>query len=217
MTRTALVAALAGTLLVAGLGCSSRAPMAVRFSRQVDPERIAELRRREGNVVLLADTEFWTDQQRVGRIPIARRAKTFIVGPSAAAMAHQILEQMFYRVEQARVLERVEDIERFDYVVRLTHDGFDSTTLFLPLMTYQRFSVAVGAELSRTDGTPLGRATGSSADSFLMLSTAPENPFEGEGRIREKSSVSLNAAVQDALFELMGAIGQTLPTQLPEP
>lgn len=157
------------------------------------------------------DREFWTDRQRVSRIPIARREKTFIIGPGAAEMTARMLQQMFDEVETARILERVEDRERFDYVIRLVHDSFDSRTLFLPLLTKRRYEVGVGAEVSSGDGSRVGRVGGTGADSFWLVGLSPENRLEGDERIRAKASVTLNAAVQDALFELMEALDETLP------
>lgn len=206
----AFTAAACALLVLCG-GCTTHGPTAVRFGRRVDSERLAQLPRRGGAVLLHVDREFWTDRQRVSRIPIARREKTFIIGPGAAEMTARMLQQMFDEVETARVLERVEDRERFDYVIRLVHDSFDSRTLFLPLLTKRRYEVGVGAEVSSGDGSRVGRVGGTGADSFWLVGLSPENRLEGDERIRAKASVTLNAAVQDALFELMEALDETLP------
>ena len=209
--RSVSLLACAGLALSLVVSCTTRAPTAVRFGREVDFERIAQLTRRGGRVVMLVDAAFWNDQQRVGRIPIARRGKTFIIGPGAAEMAKRMLDQVFDEVVETRLLERV-DLQRFDYVVRLVHDSFDSRTLFIPLLTNRRFEVGIGAELSRAaDGYPLARVSGLGSDSFWQFSLTPENRLESDAPIREKGSVAMNAAVQDALFDLMESLERALP------
>ncbi|GAG44382.1 unnamed protein product, partial [marine sediment metagenome] len=190
-------------------GCSTQGPLAVRFGREIDEQMLAELPRRSGSVLLLADAAFWTDKQRVSRIPIARREKTFIIGPGAAAMAGSMLSRIFDEVVPARHLDRVENLERFDFVIRLVQESFDSRALFLPLLANHRFRVGLGAEVFRPDaGSPgkldeLGKVDAVGSESFWLLSIAPTNPLETDDRVLKKGARALNAAIQESLFALM--------------
>ncbi len=205
-TRPCLLALLA--IAVLGTGCWAKGPLHVRFGREVDEEKLARLPRLGGTVVLLVDVEFWTDQQRVSRIPIARRDKSFIIGPGAAEMTGRMFERMFDDVVTARFLDRVPDPERFDYVIRLVHDDFDDRSLFLPLFTNQRYRVGIGAEVSRMDDTELGRVSGEGSDNFWIASIFPLNPLESDRPLLAKASRTLNAAVQESLFELMDELAE---------
>jgi hypothetical protein len=185
--------------------------MAVRFGRQVDEAKLAQLPRRGGSVMLHVDAAFWTDRQRVSRIPIARREQSFIIGPGAAAMAGRMLGRMFDEVVDVRHIDRVEDRERFDYVIRLVHDSFDSRTLFLPLLTNRRFEVGIGAEISRGDGSPVSRVAGVGADSFWRFGPAPpDSLFQKDSRVLLGASRTLNVAVQASLFQLMDALDEAV-------
>lgn len=203
--RIALLTACVLGLLSAG--CSTRGAMAVRFPRDIDEEKLAALPHLGGSVLLHVDAAFWTDQQRVNRIPIARRAQSFIIGPGAAAMAGRMLGRMFDEVVDVRHLDRVEDLERFDWVVHLVHDSFDSRTVFLPLLTNRRYEVGVSADVSRGDGARVGRVAGVGADSFWRAGLAPpDSRFEKDARVLPGASATLNRAVQDCLFQLVDAL-----------
>ena len=90
-------------------GCSWRGPVAVRLSRDVDKAGLEQLTKQSGSVVLLADTAFWTDRETTRAIPIARRAKTFIIGPGATQMVEEMLNHIFDEVVTVRSLDHVPD------------------------------------------------------------------------------------------------------------
>ena len=98
-------------ILIPIAGCSRKGPVSVRFTRQVDEAELLSLPKQNGSIVLVVGGEFWTDRNKVGRIPIARREKTFIIGPGAAEMAEKMLRQMFSRVERVRHADQGEDVE----------------------------------------------------------------------------------------------------------
>jgi hypothetical protein len=179
----------------------------VRFTRQVDKAELEKLPRLSGSVVLLVDAAFWTDREKVRRIPVARREKTFIIGPGAAEMADKMLSRIFDEVVQVRHLDRVEDPERFDFVIRLVHESFDDRTLFLPLFSRQRYLVDLAAEVSRLDGSFVGKIDARGSESFWLMHLAAANPFEDDERLLAKASKTLNAAVQESLFRLMDELG----------
>jgi hypothetical protein len=184
-------------------GCSRKGPVAVRFTRQVDEAKLEALPKRSGSTILVVGGEFWTDRERVSRIPIARREKTFIIGPGAAEMAEKMLRRIFEDVERVRRLDQVEDPERFDFVIRLVQNSFDDRTLFLPFFSNQRYRVDLGAELSRPNGSRVGGVTARGSESFWLMNLAAANPFEGDERLLDRAGMTLNAAVQESLFGLM--------------
>ena len=184
-------------------GCSRKGPVAVRFTRQVDEAKLEALPKRSGSTILVVGGDFWSDRKRVSRIPIARREKTFIIGPGAAEMAEKMLRRMFEDVERVRRLDRVEEPERFDFVIRLVQNSFDDRTLFLPLFSNQRYRVDLGAEVSRPDGSLVGGVAARGSESFWMMNLAAANPFESDERLLDRAGMTLNAAVQESLFELM--------------
>jgi hypothetical protein len=184
-------------------GCARKGPISVRFTRDIDETKLLELPKRDGSVVLVAGADFWTDRKRISKIPIARREKMFIIGPSAAGMAERMLGQMFVGVERVRHLDRVADPSQFDYVIRLIHTYFDDRTLFLPLFSNQRYRVDISATVTRIDGSVIGEAIGRGSESFWTVNLADANPFEGDQRLLDKAGKTLNAAVQESLFELM--------------
>ena len=152
MKRSRLIAFTIICILLAPLsGCSRRGPVTVRFTRQVDAGKLEALPRLSGSVVLVVTSDFWTDRKRVERIPIARREKTFIIGPGAAAMAETMLNRMFSDVRRVRHADQMADAEPFDFAIRLVQDSFDDRTLFFPLFSNQRYRVDLGAEVSRLD------------------------------------------------------------------
>ncbi len=186
-------------VLLAG-GCS-KAPLGVRFPRHVDEARLDALPRVGGSVLLLIDVAFWTSQEHMRRIPVARREKTFIIGPGAAQMAEQMLLRMFDEVERARRLDRVEDLDRFDHVIHLVHDSFDDLNIFLVLGSRQRYRVGLGAEVSRPDGTEEGSVHGVGKGAFWFLGLG--EPVEGDDRLARRAGETLNRAVQASLFQMM--------------
>jgi hypothetical protein len=207
VNRPRTIAVCAACVLVVLIGgCARKGPVSVRFTRQVDGPELDQLPRLGGSVVLLVDPAFWTDREKVSRIPIARREKTFIIGPGAAEMADKMLSRMFDEVIDVRSLDRVEDPQRFDFVIRLVHESFDDRTLFLPLFSHQRYLVDLAAEVSRLDGTSLGKVNAQGAESFWLMNLAAANPLEGDERLLDKASVTLNAAVQESLFGLMAEL-----------
>ena len=175
----------------------------MRFTRQVDEAELLSLPKQNGSIVLVVGGEFWTDRNRVRRIPIARREKTFIIGPGAAEMAEKMLRQMFSRVERVRHIDQVEDVEQFDFVIQLVHHGFDDRTLFLPFFSNQRYRVDLGADVWRPNGPILWNVTARGSESFWMMNLAAANPFEKDERLLDRAGTVLNAAVQESLFELM--------------
>jgi hypothetical protein len=198
----AIVACLACALILSG-GCARKGPVSVRFGRQVDQAQLERLPRLGGSVVLLADAAFWTDQEKAGRIPVARGEKTFIIGPSAAEMANKMLSRMFDQVEQVRTLDAIEGPERFDFVISLTHEAFDDQTLLLPLYSRQRYRLDLGAEVYRLDETFVAKVEARGSESFWLMNLVAASPFEGNQRLLGKAAQTLNAAVQESLFGLM--------------
>jgi len=184
-------------------GCSRKGPLAVRFTRQVDETQLAELPRLGGAAVLLVDAAFWSDREKIRKIPIARREKTFIIGPGAAEMAEKMLLRMFDDVIEECCLDQVADPERFDFVIRLVHESFDDRALVLPIFTRQKYRVDLAAEVSRLDGSYLGRVEARGEESFWLMNLAEANPYKGDERLLGKASKTLNAAVQESLFRLM--------------
>jgi hypothetical protein len=190
-------------ILIPIAGCSRKGPVSVRFTRQVDEPELLSLPKQNGSIVLVVGGEFWTDRNKVGRIPIARREKTFIIGPGAAEMAEKMLRQMFSRVERVRRIDQVEDVEQFDFVIQLIHHGFDDRTLFLPFFSNQRYRVDLGAEVTRPNGSIVGEVTARGSESFWVMNLAAANPYENDERLLDRAGTVLNAAVQESLFELM--------------
>ena len=184
-------------------GCSRKGPVNVRFPRDVDKAGLEALTKQGGVVVLLADAEFWTDRRRTRAIPIARRSKTFIIGPGATQMAGNMLKRVFDEVETVRRLELVPNLEDFDYVIQLFLENFDDRTISIPIFSNQRYLVELGAEISRPDGSVVGRVEGRGADSFWFRNLAAANPNRDDAPLLEKASNTLNSAVQESLFELM--------------
>ena len=195
--------AMACALLVLLAGCSRKGPVTVRFTRHVDKLGLEQLTKQSGAVVLVADAAFWTDRKRLRGIPIARRPKTFIIGPGASEMTGKMLARMFDEVVTARHLDRVPDLQRFDFVIQLVLDSFDDRTLTIPFFSNQRYRVDLGAEISRPDGSFVGRVDARGSESWWFLNLAAANPWEGDARLLERASRTLNAAVQESLFELM--------------
>lgn len=175
----------------------------MRFTRQVDSAQLEQLPRLGGSVILLVDPEFWTDREKIRRIPVARREKTFIIGPGAAEMAEKMLARMFDEVTNVPLLARLDDPEHFDFVIRLVHESFDDRTIFMPLFSRQRYKAHLGAEVSRPDGSFVGKVDAEGSESFWLMNLAAANPLEGDERLLEKASKTLNAAVQESLFGLM--------------
>jgi len=184
----------------------------VRFIRHVDKAGLDQLTKRGGDVVLLADAEFWTDRRISREIPIARREKTFIIGPGAAQMAGDMLARMFDEVVTVRRLELVPDLEYFDYVIRLVLDDFNDRTLSFPIFSNQRYLVELAAEVSRPDGSLVGRVDARGAESFWFRNLAAANPNRSDAPLLEKASRTLNAAVQESLFELMDEVEELVGT-----
>ena len=187
-------------------GCTKRPPLDVRFSRHVDEVRLEALPQLGGSIVLLIDPAFWSSREKTSRIPVARREKKVIIGPGAAEMAGKMLSRMFDEVETARILDRVEDLDRFDFVVRLVHDFFDDSDIFLFLGSRQRYRIGLRAEVSRPDGTPVDRVHAVGSEAFWIVSLGEANPLEGDERTARKAGETLNLAVQETLFELMEEI-----------
>ena len=207
-TITACAACVLGILLG---GCATKAPLAVRFNRQVDEAELTKLPRLGGSVVLLVDAAFWTGQEQRSRIPVARRAKSFIIGPGAAEMADRMLSRMFDEVIDVRSLDEVEDPQRFDLVIRLVHDSFDDQNLFFLLFSRQRYRIGLRAEVSRFNGSVVGRVHALGSESFWIMGLIEANPLEGDSRLLRKAGKTLNLAVQESLFALMEELA-SLPT-----
>ena len=196
-------------LLVAG--CARKGPLSIRFTRHVDDVRLEQLPRRSGSVVLLADAAFWTDQEKVGRIPVARREKSFFIGPGATEMASKMLQRIFDRVIDVRSLDHVEDPECFDFVIRLLHESFDDGTLFLPLFSRHRYRLDLGALVTHVDGSFIALVEARGSESFWSMNLAAANPLsESDSGFLGKASRTLNAAVQESLFGLMDEL-ESLP------
>lgn len=211
MNRSATIAVCAACMLVVLLGgCSRKGPLSVRFTRQVDGEKLAQLPRLNGSALLIVDGVFWSDREKVRRIPIARREKTFIIGPGAAEMAEKMLLRMFDEVVEECCLDQVEDLARFDFVIRLIHESFDDRMLVLPLFSRQKFRVDLGAVVSRSDGSLLGELEARGEETFWLINLAEANPYEGDDRLLAKASKTLNAAVQESLFRLMDELDSLL-------
>ena len=216
LNRSRFVAvSIACALLVLLAGCSRKGPVDVRFIRHVDKAGLDKLTKRGGDVVLLSDAEFWTDRQRSRAIPIARREKTFIIGPGASQMAGDMLARMFDEVVTVRRLDLVPDMIYFDYVIRLVLDSFDNRTLSFPLFSNQRYLVELGAEISRADGSIIGRIDSSGAESFWFRNLEAANTYRSDANILEKASNTLNAAVQESLFEMMDELEAILDAEPP--
>jgi len=190
-------------LLVSLAGCSRKGPVSVRFVRDVDKADLEQLSKQGGDIVLLTDAAFWTDRISTRAVPIARRSKTYIIGPGASQMAGDMLSRMFDEVEIVRRLDHVPNLGRYDFVIQLFLDEFDDRTLSVPLFSNLRYLVELGAEVSRPDGTVVGRVEGRGSESFWFRNLAAANPYRSDERILEKASTTLNAAVQESLFELM--------------
>ena len=184
-------------------GCSRKGPVSVRFTRQIDEASMARLPRLSGSVVLLVDREFWSDREKFRRIPIARREKTFIIGPGAAEMAEKMLVQMFDDVIEECCLDKVSELERYDLVIRLIHESFDDRTLFLPFFSRQRYLVDLAAEITRVDGSAVGKVEARGSESFWLMNLSAANPYKSDAGLLEKASNTLNAAVQESVFGLM--------------
>jgi hypothetical protein len=189
-------------------GCTTRGPASVRFPRYVNQAELEQLPKLTGSIVLLADADFWTDKQGVSRIPIARRGKSMIIGPGATEMADKMLTQMFDDVVEVRALSQVMEPERYEFVIRLVHGPFDGGTFILPLVSRQRYRVEIGAEVSRRDGTFIDRVDAEGSESFWLVSLGEASPFEGDERLLKKASTTLNAALQETLFELMDELAE---------
>ena len=211
MNRSRRIAVLLACLLVVLVaGCSRKGPLSVRFTRQVDESGLQELPRLDGGVVLIVDADFWSDRQKISRIPVARREKTFIIGPGAAEMAERMLEVMFEEVVDACCLDQVPELERFDLVIRLVQESFDDRMLLLPFFSRQRYVVDLAAEVSRVDGGSLGKVEARGYESFWIMNLAAANPYQSDARLLGKASTTLNAAVQESLFGLMDELASLL-------
>ncbi len=207
MNRSRTIVVCAACVLVVLFGsCARKGPLSVRFTRQVDTAELEQLPRQSGSVVLLVDAAFWTDQEKVRRIPVARREKSFFIGPGAAEMAGKMLSRMFDEVIDVRSLDQVENPERFDFVIQLVHESFDDRTFFLPLFSRHRYRVDLGAEISRLDGSSVGKVAARGSESFWLMNLAAAT-LEDDERLLAKASKTLNAAVQESLFRLMGELG----------
>lgn len=203
-SRAGLCAVGVACVLLALLsGCSRKGPVSVRFTRQVDEAGLSRLPSLDGSVLLIVDGAFWSDREKSRRIPIARREKTFIIGPGAAEMAERMLDRMFEVVVEECCLGQVPELERFDFVIRLVHESFDDRTLLLPFFSRQRYVVDLGAEVSLPDGTSLGNVDARGSESFWLMNLSAANPWKGDQRLLDKASNTLNAAVQESLFGLM--------------
>ena len=213
MSRLRFIALIVICVVFASLaGCSRKGPVSVRFVRDVDKAGLAQLTKQGGDVVLLTDAAFWTDRIRTRAIPIARRSKTYIIGPGASQMAGDMLSRMFDEVEIVRRLDHVPNLGRYDFVIQLFLDEFDDRTLTVPLFSNLRYLVELGAEVSRPDGTVVGRVEGRGTESFWFRNLAAANPYRSDERLLEKASTTLNAAVQESLFELMEDLEELFDT-----
>ncbi len=212
--RPRLIAlSLCSVLLMLLAGCSWRGPVEVRFGREVDKAGLEQLTKRSGDVVLLADTAFWTDQQTTSAIPIARREKTFIIGPGATQMVEEMLTHVFDEVVTARDLDFVPDLPRFDYVIKLALNGFDNRTISFPFFSNGRFLVELGAEVTRADGSFVGKLESSGAKSFWFWNLEANNTDGIYSDILERASKTLNAAVQESLFGMMDGLEELLDAE----
>jgi hypothetical protein len=211
LNRPRLIAVSVGcSLLMLLAGCSWRGPVKVRFERDVDKARLKDLTKQSGDVVLLADMAFWTDRETTRAIPIARRAKSFIIGPGATQMVEEMLNHIFDEVVTVRNLDLVPDLPRFDYVIKLVHDGFDNRTISFPFFSNSRVRVELGAEVTRADGSFVGRLESSGAKSFWFWNLEADNTDGIYSDILERASKTLNAAVQESLFGMMDELEDLL-------
>lgn len=209
MSRSGVIVVCAACLLtLLVVGCT-RTPLDVRLSRDVDEVALERLPRLGGSVVLLVDVAFWTSQERVGRIPLARREQTFTIGPGAAAMAEQMLSRMFDEVTRARYLDRVEDLQRYDFVIQLLHESFDDRNLYFLIGSRQSYRVGLGAAISRPDGPREAVVDGEGSESFWHLGLGEALPVEGKARLSKRAGQTLNKAVQESLFGLMERLAAT--------
>jgi hypothetical protein len=127
-------------------------------------------------------------------------------------MAGDMLARMFDEVVTVRRLELVPDLEYFDYVIRLVLDDFNDRTLSFPIFSNQRYLVELAAEISRPDGSLVGRVDARGAESFWFRNLAAANPNRSDAPLLEKASRTLNAAVQESLFELMDEVEELVGT-----
>ena len=118
-------------------------------------------------------------------------------------MAGTMLSHMFDDVISVRNLDRVEDPERFDFVIRLVHESFDDQNLFFPFFSRQRYRVGLGAEVSRPNGSLVGSVDGRGSESFWLMSLGEMSPIDADERLLDKASKTLNAAVQESLLGLL--------------
>jgi hypothetical protein len=200
-------------LLMLLAGCSWRGPVAVRLSRDVDKASLEQLTKQGGDVVLLADSAFWTDRHTTRSIPIARRSKTFIIGPGATQMVGEMLGRIFDEVVTVRNLDLVPDLARFDYVIHLVLDDFDTRTINLPIFSNGRFFVELGADVTRADGAFVGRLKSSGSKSFWFGNLEADNTDGVYSDILERASKTFNAAVQESLFGMMEELEELLGTE----
>jgi hypothetical protein len=209
--RPRLIAVSIGcSVLMLLAGCSWRGPVDVRFGREVDKAGLEKLTKQSGDIVLLADITFWTDRDTKRAIPIVRRAKTFIIGPGATQMVEEMLKRIFDEVVTVRNLDLVPDLPRFDYVIKLVHDGFDSRTISFPFFSNGRVLVELGAEVTRADGSFVGRLKSRGAKSFWFWNLEADNTDGIYSDILERASKTLNAAVQESLFGMMDELEELL-------
>ena len=181
----------------------------MRLPRDVDEVALKGLPRLGGSVVLLVDVAFWTHREEVGRVPLARREQTFIIGPGAAAMAEQMLSHMFDEVTRARHLDRVENLQRYDFVIHLLHESFDDRNRYFLIGSRQSYRVGLGAAISRPDGPREAAVHGEGSGSFWHLGLGEVRPVGGTDRLSARAGQTLNEAVQESLFALMDRLAAT--------
>ena len=124
-------------------------------------------------------------------------------------MAEQMLSRMFDEVTRARYLDRVEDLQRYDFVIQLLHESFDDRNLYFLIGSRQSYRVGLGAAISRPDGPREAAVYGEGSESFWHMGLGEALPVEGKARLSTRAGQTLNKAVQESLFGLMERLAAT--------
>ena len=105
-------------------------------------------------------------------------------------------------------------------MIKLALDDFDNRTINFPFRSNGRFVVELGAEVTRADGSFVGRLSSRGANSLWFWNLEADNTDGIYSDILDRASKTLNAAVQESLFGMMDELEELLgaePRPQPHP
>jgi hypothetical protein len=178
--------------LLAVPGCVHR----IRASTAVEPGSLATLGRRSERIRLVLSEEYvrFASWDRGHLLSDPQR---YDLGPALEALTKRYFQATFAHVSLVAGRASVDSV---DFVVLPTVVRFEND-LTLPYEQRQRLEISLGAVVQRPDGSIVGEVSGSGSHEHAI------HPLlEDERRV----AGYLGLAIQDALAELLAALGELL-------